>query len=106
MRKTRLSNFVSERASNFLLHWYKEAKKTHDIEVILSFKSFVIRMIEAQDEYGFIWSDVDNYIINVLENEEHLKRHRNKDTLSFIVENTSSIGPFGYVRKNDLLKLL
>lgn len=110
MRKTRLSNFVSERASNFLLHWYKEAKKTHDIETILAFKSFVKRMIDAQDEYETngrkAWTDIDYYIINVLDNEEHLHYFRYKDTLEFIVGNTGSIGPFNYGRKNDLLKLL
>lgn len=111
MRKTRLSNFVSERASNFLLHWYKEAKKTHDIEAILSFKSFVKRMIEAQNEYEFdgrkSWTDVDDYIDTVLSSEPHIRYFKYKDTLDYIVGNTKGeVGPFNYRRKNDLLKLL
>ena len=111
MRKTRLSNFVSERASNFLLHWYKEAKKTHDIEAILSFKSFVKRMIEAQNEYEFdgrkAWTDVDDYIDTVLSSEGHISYFNYKDTLDYIVGNTKGkLGPFNYRRKNDLLKLL
>ena len=111
MRKTRLSNFVSERASNFLLYWYKKAKKTHDIETILAFKSFVKRIIEAQDEYEFdgrkAWTDVDDYIDTVLSSEEHIRYFKYKDTLDYIVGNTKGkIGPFNYRRKNDLLKLL
>lgn len=110
MKEIRLEKMVSEKAFNFILHWYKEAKKTHDIEAILSFKSFVKRMIEAQDEYETngrkAWTDIDYYIINVLDNEEHLHYFRYKDTLGFIVGNTGSIGPFNYRRENDLLKLL
>jgi hypothetical protein len=111
MRKTRLSNFVSERASNFLLYWYKEAKKTHDIEAILSFKSFVKRIIEAQDEYEVngrkAWTDVDNYIDTVLSSERHINYFNYKDTLDYIVRSTKGkVGPFNYIRKNDLLKLL
>ena len=111
MRKTRLSNFVSERASNFLLYWYKEAKKTHDIEAILSFKSFVKRIIEAQDEYELngrkAWTDVDNYIDTVLSSERHIRHFNYKDTLDYIVRSTKGkVGPFNYIRKNDLLKLL
>lgn len=111
MKKTRLSNFVSERASKFLLHWYKEAKKTHDIETILSFKSFVKRMIEAQNEYEFdgrkSWTDVDDYIDRVLSSEEDIRYFKYKDTLDYIVGHTKGkVGPFGYIRKIDLLKLL
>ena len=111
MKEIRLNNFVSERASKFLLHWYKEAKKTHDIETILAFKSFVKRMIDAQDEYEAngrkVWTDIDNYIITVLDNEKYLYCFRYTDTLGFIVTNTNnSDGPFNYIRENDLLKLL
>ena len=111
MRKIRLNNFVSERASKFLLHWYKEAKKTHDIETILAFKSFVKRMIDAQDEYETngkkVWTDIDNYIITVLDNEQHLRYFRYKDTLEFIVRNTNNAAnAFNYRKRIDLLKLL
>ena len=111
MKKTRLRKFVSKRAYMFLIHWYKEAKKTHNIEAILSFKSFVKKMIDAQDEYEFdgrkAWTDVDDYIDTVLSSEEHIRYFKYKDTLDYIVGNTTSkYGPFGYIRKNDLLKLL
>jgi hypothetical protein len=112
MRKTRLNKFVSERASRFLLHWYKEAKKTHDIEVILLFKSFVRKMIEAQDEYDIYgrkeWTDVDSYIYSVLNNKEHLKNYDCKNPLNFIIKttNTPGSGPFDYRKKKDFLKLL
>ena len=111
MKEIRLSNFVSERASKFLLHWYKEAKKTHDIETILSFKSFVKRIIEAQDEYELngrkAWTDVDNYIDTVLSSKKHISYFNYKDTLDYIVRSTKGkVGPFNYIRKNDLLKLL
>ena len=102
---------VSEDAFTFLLHWYKEAKKTHDIETILAFKSFVKRMIDAQEEYEEngrkAWTDIENYIITVLNNEEHLHYFRYKDTLGFIVGSTDgACGPFNYRKRIDLLKLL
>ena len=111
MRKTRLNNFVSETASSFLLHWYKEAKKTHDIETILAFKSFVKRMIDAQDEYDDgkkLWADVDGYINSVLNNKGHLKLYDYKNPLNFIIKNTNTTtsGPFDYRKKKDFLKLL
>ncbi len=108
MRKTRLNNFVSETASSFLLHLYKEAKKTHDIETILAFKSFVKRMIDAQDEYDNgkkLWDDVDGYINAVLKGW----KCGCVDTIDFIVKVTNDkirLKPFNYRRKNDLLKLL
>lgn len=111
VKEIRLEKMVSEKAFNFILHWYKEAKKTHDIETILAFKSFVIRMIEAQNEYEFdgrkTWTDIDNYIITALDSEKHLHYFHYKDTLDYIVGNTKGeVGPFDYIRKNDLLKLL
>lgn len=111
MKEIRLEKMVSEKAFNFILHWYKEAKKTHDIEVILSFKSFIKRMIDAQDEYEFdgrkAWTDVDDYIDTALSSEEHIRYFKYKDTLDYIVGNTNGkFGPFNYRRKNDLLKLL
>lgn len=108
MRKTRLNNFVSETASSFLLYCYKEAKKTHDIETILSFKSFVKRMIEAQNEYydgKKVWADVDGYINAVLKGWSG----GCAGALDFIVKVTNDkirLKPFNYRRKNDLLKLL
>ena len=110
MRKTRLSNFISERSSEFLLHWYKEAKKTHDIRAILTFKSFVIRMIEAQDEFDRdgvkMWISVDDYIRNVLGNEKRLEDCGFEGALGFILDNVDVRGPFNYERKKHFLRLL
>ena len=110
MRRVRLNKFVSERASRFLLHWYKEAKKTHDIEAILLFKSFVRKMIEAQHEYDIYgrkqWTDVDMYINSVLNNKEQLKLFDCKNPLDFITKYATTSGPFDYRKKKDFLKLL
>jgi hypothetical protein len=112
MKEIRLEKMVSEKAFNFILHWYKEAKKTQDIRTILAFKSFVRRMIEAQEEYHpngqKIWTDIDNYISTVLSNKEHLCYFRYTDTLRFIVGNTceKDTSPFGYTKEKDFLKLL
>ena len=113
----RLAEITKDETLDKLLDAYKEAKKSHDISKILGFKSFVTRMVEAQNErvlyadgeYHRQWTTVDDFTLNVLCNKNHWPKLVNSalDYIIFLVNiNNMSNGPFGYNRKKHLNRIL
>jgi hypothetical protein len=113
----RLAEIAKDETLDKLLDAYKEAKKSHDISKILGFKSFVTRMVEAQNErilyadgeYHKQWTTVDDFTLNVLckkNNWPKLVRSA-LDYIIFMVNiNNMGTGPFGYNRKEHLNRTL
>jgi hypothetical protein len=112
----RLAEIAKGETLEKLLDAYKEAKKSHDISKILGFKSFVTRMVEAQNErvlyadgeYHRQWTTLDEYI-KVIYNTNQWPRnvHSPLDYIIFMA-NIKNIGagPFGYNRKEHLNRIL
>lgn len=113
----RLAEIANDETLDKLLDAYKEAKKSHDISKILGFKSFVTRMVEAQNErvlyadgeYHRPWTTVDDFTLNVLCNNNHYPKLV-RSALDYIIfmANTknTSVSPFGYNRKEHLNRIL
>ena len=112
-----LAEIANEETLDKLLALYKEAKKSHDISKILDFKSFVTRMVEAQNErvlyadgeYHRQWTTVDDFTLNVLCNKNHWPKLVNSalDYIIFLVNiKNINAGPFGYNRKEHLNRIL
>ena len=78
MKEVRLQRIVDEDTFNKIIDIYKEAKETHNIDIILAVKSFITRIIEAQDEfellsdgkYHNIWVTPKEYVNNVICNHK------------------------------------
>ena len=113
MKHIRLAEIAKDETLDKLLDAYKEAKKSHDISKILDFKSFVTRMVEAQNERVLYphrhWTTVDDFTLNVLCNKNHWPKlvRSALDYIIFLVNiNNMGGGPFGYNRKEHLNRIL
>ena len=110
MKHIRLEKLVTDEAFTKLLTLYKEAKQTHDIDKILSFKSFITRIAEAQyemnDKGEKIWTSVDKYT-NVICNKRGWPKSVNSP-LEYIVymTNLTTRNPFNYDRSKHLNRTL
>lgn len=110
MKHIRLEKLVTDETFNKLLTLYKEAKQTHDIDKILTFKSFVTRIVEAQyemDDKGVkIWTNIDKYT-NVICSERCWPKSVNSP-LEYIVHmtNLATGNAFDYDRSKHLNRTL
>ena len=110
MRKPiRLQKIANKETFATLMGIYKNIKKSSDIKALLSFKAFITRIIEAQEETAFYdggwhrrWTDLDDYTENVI-SKCGAGFDDCKTPQEWIVKAThsSEMSPFGYNYKRD-----
>ena len=109
MKQTRLEKTVGTKTFNKLFPIYKEAKQTKDIHKILAFKSFITRIINAQNEYTINgdhrWVTLNEYLENVVLNKV-IWYDDVHSPLEFICRQAENQAAFAYYKRKHLNRLL
>lgn len=104
-KRIRLQDFASNEVVKFLLDTYKEVKKSHNIDDILLFKSFIMRMVKAQYEIkpngDKQWASLDVYVKRVILENMELDHTNGIDCIKQLAEK----GAYNYNSKEHLLTI-
>lgn len=105
---------VDKETCNKIIELYKQAKETHEIDKILTIKSLITRIIEAQSEvelhcdgqYHKIWTTPEYYVNNVINSPTQWPSgvHTSFEYIMLITSN--SLSPFGYMREKHFNRTL
>jgi hypothetical protein len=114
MKEIRLQRMVDKETCNKIIELYKQAKDTHEIDKILTVKSFITRIIEAQNEvelhfdgqYYKTWTTLENYVNNVINSPTQWPNgiHTSFEYIMLVTNN--SVCPFGYKREKHFNRTL
>jgi hypothetical protein len=107
---TRLEKIVGKDTFEYIFAIYKDAKQRHDLYKLLTVKSFVTKMIEAQNETAIYDGKCHKVHVSVskyLEIIQNGVRVRKSETpLGYIMFLCEIVHPFGYKKEKDFGKLL
>ena len=107
---TRLEKIVGKDTFEYIFEIYKDAKQRHDPHKLLTVKSFVTKMIEAQSETAIhdgkchkLYVSVSKYL-EIIQNG--VRAGRSQTPLEYIMFLCEAVHPFGYKKGKDFGKLL
>lgn len=107
---TRLEKIVGKNDFEYIFAIYKDAKQKHDLYKLLSVKSFVAKMIEAQSETAIhdgkchkLYVSVSKYL-EIIQNG--VRAGKRETPLEYIMLLCEIVHPFGYKKEKDFGKLL
>ena len=107
---TRLEKIVGKNDFEYIFAIYKDAKQRHDLYRLLSVKSFVAKMIEAQSETTIFdgkchkcYVSVSKYL-EIIQNG--VRAGKSKTPLGYIMFLCEAVHPFGYKKEKDFGKLI
>lgn len=107
---TRLEKIVGKNDFEYIFAIYKDAKQRHDLCGLLSVKSFVAKMIEAQSETAIYDGKCHKCYVSVSNYLEFIRNGvivgRSKTPLEYITFLCKAAHPFGYKKEKDFGKLL
>ena len=107
---TRLEKIVGKNDFEYIFAIYKDAKQKHDLYKLLSVKSFVAKMIEAQSETIILDGKCRKCYVSVSKYLEIIRNNvrmgRGETPLGYIMFLCETVHPFGYKKEKDLGKLL
>lgn len=107
---TRLEKIVGKDTFEYIFEIYKDAKQRHDLYKLLTVKSFVTKMIEAQSETAIydgkcrkLYVSVSEYL-EIIQN--NVRMEISETPLEYIMFLCEAVHPFGYKKGKDFGKLL
>lgn len=114
MKEIRLQRMVDKKTCNKIIELYKQAKETHEIDKILTVKSFITRIIEAQSEvelrcdgqYHKAWTTLEYYVNNVINLPTQWPKGIHTSFEYIMLITSHSVCPFGYRREKHFNRTL